>query len=84
MRLKVVEVCWSTPAGLLYQIATLSLLGRTRRCSRRRGTIGFWDFIAHRCPAAAELGRSAVSVTVVGVVSVGQFVVASWPAPVGG
>ncbi len=33
--------------------------GRTRRCSRRRGMIGFWDFIAHRCPAAAELGRSA-------------------------
>mgnify|MGYP000293502568 CR=1 FL=1 len=22
--------------------------------------IRFWDFIAHRCPAAAELGRSAV------------------------
>src|SRR5437588_11322366 len=29
------------------------------RCSSRRGMIRFWEFTAHRCPAAAELGRSA-------------------------
>src|SRR5439155_5157227 len=32
---------------------------RTRRCSRRRGHVGFPRFIAHSAPAAAELGRSA-------------------------
>jgi hypothetical protein len=36
-----------------------SKAGRTRRCSGRRGTIGFWDFIASVAPAAAELCRSA-------------------------
>jgi hypothetical protein len=33
--------------------------GRTRRCSRRRGPVGFLEFVAHSAPAAAELGRSA-------------------------
>src|SRR5262249_42291161 len=32
--------------------------GRTRRCSRRRGHVGFPRFIALAAPAAAELGRS--------------------------
>ena len=30
---------------------------RTRRCSRRRGHVGFLEIIAHSAPAAAELGR---------------------------
>src|SRR5438093_12721841 len=32
------------------------------RGGRRRGMIRFWDFVAHRCPVAAELGRSAKSI----------------------
>src|SRR5947208_3343829 len=33
--------------------------GRTRRCSRPRGHVAVLGLIAHRAPAAAELGRSA-------------------------
>jgi hypothetical protein len=43
---------------------------RTRRCSRRRGHIGFSEFIAPAAPAAAERGRSAAEVKGVGIVVV--------------
>ena len=30
-------------------------VGRTNRCSRRRGTIGFWEFVAQRAPPLLNL-----------------------------
>jgi hypothetical protein len=46
--------------------------------------IGFWDFIARRCPAAAELDRSAMEVKGVGVVWRVLLVVASGRVSVSG
>ena len=46
-------------AGVVRQPGGMARGRRTRRCSRRRGVIRFWDFIAHRRPAAAELCCSA-------------------------